>query len=1165
MGRSLRRRSGLDGDPLGLDPAAIEKMKAPVLVRVMDALAHDAPKEDLAAAVRRFNEGMTQALSPKARAVAEARSMTPGTVEAIGRLLAGEGDATLREVMRDRPEGLIEALRRDGIINAQNQSSWLAGGRLTEEAKDRVEGMFLGRVLGSGDRMAATSPAVLSKIERIAPELVRVEGVNPEMNEVPTVQAAIDVMNDAKRRGLTVEDLNAQTGLFGGDRVPADVAALAGLIETAKPKELQARFKAWAELAAHDPRQATMFAPNATREEARAALLEGKVSVPEREAWAREQASAELAANPELLRAAQRSRLEQPSRLVEMGPVELDPETSIPAHGIERSAEPLTREKVVEALKQRRDEEAARRGIKPGKGEQAWVIRNADTGWNVGIGTDGIAEMTASGEHEANLLSALNIEPLLERAVRSEAQERKPHEGEAEPDKNILAFHTFYAPAVMDGVLYRVKMQVKETQHGRGSHLHQYSVTALEVKESPAPGGGRGGVGEDTRQGASGPVEPGSPIKLSRLLAGAKREGGGEFLWRQRFEQGERPPLPVERRADQWGGGERAVYTRPDGIEIHVSLEMKRPAFLDDRAPGLGRGGKPLTPGSTSVRDLLRGLKRRNKEPFFPEDFPGDARHLEQGGRAREPLLQDGPVTGNLVLESKGRRDTGPRGYMEFQAVPAGEPVRIDVHLLRTADKSTLAHELFHAFSVVLGQVATREDASPEVRAQYQGLLALMGYGSHEERLSAPDRAKEEKASHLWEMYLSEGKAPTAALEGAFTRMKRWLVHSYGDWKGISKQYEQAYGQKLELSDDARALFDRLLGSDQAAEEAAVAHEQRLFTPLSAQEQVQDRELSAAGRAASSDEILRAAAADDATERRRIAREEGPRLRAEAEDALNQDPDMRAVGFLQTGEIRGHSREVLEAAGLIDSDGRPVKLSREDALAELGAAGVRALPAGILDRKGHGLKADDLAARLGYEDGRALLRQLAGKDFDRAAQDLVRQKLEERFGPALLDDPDRLRDVAAGAFSNEPELKRIFLRLGAIARELGPSLARRLARRPARAKARDARARRAARPRRCAPRPVLRRRASSSRRPSDASGPQAAPAPGRRGAPPCSVARTRGTARDRGRTSGAAQGSARGPSPTHRARAPASSRRAARGDRRARGTRRCAPASRRLA
>jgi hypothetical protein len=50
-------------------------------------------------------------------------------------------------VLRDRPKEVLDVLRRDGVINAQNQAQWIAGDALTADAKARIEGMFVGRVI----------------------------------------------------------------------------------------------------------------------------------------------------------------------------------------------------------------------------------------------------------------------------------------------------------------------------------------------------------------------------------------------------------------------------------------------------------------------------------------------------------------------------------------------------------------------------------------------------------------------------------------------------------------------------------------------------------------------------------------------------------------------------------------------------------------------------------------------------------------------------------------------------------------------------------------------------------------------------------------------------------------------------------------------------------
>ncbi len=257
----------------GIAPETLAGMKEPVLVRVLEDVSAAADQAALVAAVRRTNEGMTQALSPRARAVAEARTLSTETVASLAELLAEDPEASLRDVMRERSGRLVEILRRDGIVTAQNASSWVAGGNLTDEAKDRIEGMFLGRVVGSGDRMAATAPAVLAKLERVAGPLLRVAGVNPEADETETIQEAIDLLNDARRRNLSLRDVVHQTGLFGEDQHDPAVVRMAQLLDETKPRDLSDRFKAWADFAAFDPRQGSLFAPNPTADQVRAKLL----------------------------------------------------------------------------------------------------------------------------------------------------------------------------------------------------------------------------------------------------------------------------------------------------------------------------------------------------------------------------------------------------------------------------------------------------------------------------------------------------------------------------------------------------------------------------------------------------------------------------------------------------------------------------------------------------------------------------------------------------------------------------------------------------------------------------------------------------------------------------------------------------------------------------
>jgi len=261
----------------GIDPAQIEGMKNPVLVRELDGMPSDAPKPDLAAAVRRFNENLTQALSPKLLAVSEARTLTPDAVQSIARVLM-DGDGSLRDVLTNSPEALIDLLRQEGIITPQNQAGFVKGRIFTEEGKDRVEGMFVGRVIGTAERLAQSPSALIAKLERIAGPLLQVEGINPALGETETVQKAIDLVNDARVRRLSVDIAAGQASLFGEARPDAAVVALAKMLEGRGVREIQSRFRGWAIRAGVDPAQGGLFGAT-TQTEARAVLLGAEATV----------------------------------------------------------------------------------------------------------------------------------------------------------------------------------------------------------------------------------------------------------------------------------------------------------------------------------------------------------------------------------------------------------------------------------------------------------------------------------------------------------------------------------------------------------------------------------------------------------------------------------------------------------------------------------------------------------------------------------------------------------------------------------------------------------------------------------------------------------------------------------------------------------------------
>src|SRR5699024_192995 len=69
----------------------------------------------------------------------------------------------------------------------------------------------------------------------------------------------------------------------------------------------------------------------------------------------------------------------------------------------------------------------------------------------------------------------------------------------------------------------------------------------------------------------------------------------------------------------------------------------------------------------------------------------------------------------------------------------------------------------------------------------------------------ARSRAKQEMLARGFEQYLREGRAPSRKLERMFTRFRKWLM----------RVYREARALHVELTDEVRDVFDRMLAHEE--------------------------------------------------------------------------------------------------------------------------------------------------------------------------------------------------------------------------------------------------------------------------------------------------------------------------------------------------------------
>ena len=170
------------------------------------------------------------------------------------------------------------------------------------------------------------------------------------------------------------------------------------------------------------------------------------------------------------------------------------------------------------------------------------------------------------------------------------------------------------------------------------------------------------------------------------------------------------------------------------------------------------------------INKYLAGKKLTDKQSAILED-------LIKGKRGEMDAM-----TGEMMAEAGV--EISPRGAIQFAT---GKTI---ISLLKGADKTTFAHEMFHSYVNIMA-------TTPELSGALEVLENWIGKPYIE--WTVPDK---EKAARSGELYLWEGNAPTQELATVFETFKQWL----------REIYRSAMELNVELSPEVRALWDEWFG-----------------------------------------------------------------------------------------------------------------------------------------------------------------------------------------------------------------------------------------------------------------------------------------------------------------------------------------------------------------
>lgn len=375
-----------------------------------------------------------------------------------------------------------------------------------------------------------------------------------------------------------------------------------------------------------------------------------------------------------------------------------------------------------------------------------------------------------------------------------------------------------------------------------------------------------------------------------------------------------------------------------------------------------------------------------------------------------------------LTVTREGAAPIDEVGQVYAQPGKAGEDrgdiflgkSRVKINLLKTADSSTFLHETGHLYLDLLERLATRPEASEQIRADWDTVRSWLELKEGEE----VSRDQHEKWAEGFERYLMEGKAPSKALRGAFYRFKEWLSEIY-----------QAVKEQLgaDLSDDIRKVMDRLLATD--AEIAAAQEEmgyQQLFEDAKkagatdAQANKYIKLVQSAKEAAESN-LLKKAMQQARQEREAWYEAEREKMRSGVEKEVNAEPIYRAVAALQKNER---------------PDGTPldtpaVKIDKRTLPAD---TPLKSMPRGITSDVGMDL--DSVAGLFNFNTGKEFVTALQGMETKKDKIDRVTdERMLAQFGAEPTES--EIKEAAMASIHNEDHVEQLLLEMQIVAGGLG--------------------------------------------------------------------------------------------------------------------------------
>lgn len=400
-------------------------------------------------------------------------------------------------------------------------------------------------------------------------------------------------------------------------------------------------------------------------------------------------------------------------------------------------------------------------------------------------------------------------------------------------------------------------------------------------------------------------------------------------------------------------------------------------------------------------------------------------------GHTEHSSLEDAVLEGLRMHYVPRGYSQDQRGQIQFPAGGFGNGDTV-IRLFENADLSTITHELGHYFLKVMQAEAAsgmqhsaqemefvkswwRENAADvardgmrvmqDVKLTAADVIAALDNGTTGDMAkdAAIDIGMQEQWARGYEAYIMEGKAPSAELRGVFETMRTWVIAIYKRLAGLN----------VNINDDIRGVFDRMLATDEAIANAkSDAGEMRgVFTSaeqmgLTPDEFAALTKLRRQGEEAAKAALLGKTMEPERRKTEKWFKDERAKVREEVEREVNAYRQYRAYEWLGNGRWLGSDAP----------EGMPkVKLSKSILAKRYGEGVLATLRDG---RKpvysDEGVDPDEVADWFGFASGDELVQAIerAPKRTD-AIEAETDRIMRERHGDVLRDGSIEAEAMAA--------------------------------------------------------------------------------------------------------------------------------------------------------